>query len=241
MLDDLEAGPAEGPPRLPAALGDIHVEAGTALHTGWGSTGHHVTGAVAASPCMSACSRPLPGCPQQTCTSLPPSPRPHVLHCWLEMGAAPPLEWGSQAPPPTAFSTHVPTAARDGCAAERQAGAWAPSSGAVPSSPCCQAAFTLHGWALLSKAVPEGLGRPFSLKILRRKTDSAPPFPSTASCFVLRVGLDGESARQPSGCCWHPLHTLRAQVRAGGTPTLTPLPGAAGQGSIGGEGPACFR
>lgn len=39
VLDDLEAGPAEGPPLLPAALGDVHVEAGTALHTGWGAKG----------------------------------------------------------------------------------------------------------------------------------------------------------------------------------------------------------
>lgn len=37
VLDDLEARPAEGPPLLPTALGDVHIEAGAALHTGWGS------------------------------------------------------------------------------------------------------------------------------------------------------------------------------------------------------------
>lgn len=39
VLHDLEAGPAERPPLLPAALGDVHVEAGAALHTGWGGDG----------------------------------------------------------------------------------------------------------------------------------------------------------------------------------------------------------
>lgn len=46
VLNDLEAGPAQGPPHLPSALGDVHVEAGKALHTGWGGTaaGAPVTG-----------------------------------------------------------------------------------------------------------------------------------------------------------------------------------------------------
>ena len=36
VLNDLEAGPAEGPPLLPSTLGDVHVEEGKALHAGWG-------------------------------------------------------------------------------------------------------------------------------------------------------------------------------------------------------------
>lgn len=110
VLDDLEAGPAEGPPRLPAALGDVHVEAGTALHTGWGSKGaprHGPGGCLPmhvsmfpSPPRMPPAPRPAPHCPPDPASLLPPNPRPHVLHCWLEMGPGPPLEWGSQALPP---------------------------------------------------------------------------------------------------------------------------------------------
>lgn len=48
VLDNLEAGPAECPPHLPTALGDVHVEERAALHAGWGRQGasapHHRTG-----------------------------------------------------------------------------------------------------------------------------------------------------------------------------------------------------
>lgn len=157
VLDDLEAGPAEGPPRLPAALGDVHVEAGTALHTGWGAKGPHVTGLAAASDAcqrvpvtsQDACPpRPAPHCPPDPASSLPPNPWPPVLHCWMEMGPAPLLEWGSQALPPQ------PTAPCANCCQGRTSRGEGPSSGTVPSSPLSQAAFTPHSRALFSRAVP---------------------------------------------------------------------------------------
>lgn len=36
VLHDAEAGFPEVPPHLPSIAGDIHVEAGKPLHTGWG-------------------------------------------------------------------------------------------------------------------------------------------------------------------------------------------------------------
>lgn len=44
VLNNLEAGPAQCPPHFPTALGDVHIEAGAALHTGWEAGWEHVTG-----------------------------------------------------------------------------------------------------------------------------------------------------------------------------------------------------
>jgi hypothetical protein len=48
VLHNLEAGPAEGPPHLSTALGDVHIEAGEALHTGCraGQVPHYSPGAA---------------------------------------------------------------------------------------------------------------------------------------------------------------------------------------------------
>lgn len=109
VLDDLEAGPAEGPPRLPAALGDVHVEEGAALHTGWGSDGGTRSQAWGLPPdAGSTCPAPAQGAlsshwPRVHSPALhhtarrlgAPSTRLHVLHCWLDIGG----KYGDSAPP----------------------------------------------------------------------------------------------------------------------------------------------
>lgn len=63
VLDNLEAGPAERPPHLPAALGNVHVEDRAALHAGWGREGGKGTTSQdwgLAPDLQAACSHPLP-------------------------------------------------------------------------------------------------------------------------------------------------------------------------------------
>lgn len=72
VLDNLKAGPAECPPHLPTALGDVHVEERAALHAGWGREGarapHHRTGG-----CLQTCGQLVP-------TTFLGSADPHLPH-----------------------------------------------------------------------------------------------------------------------------------------------------------------
>lgn len=137
VLDDLEAGPAEGPPRLPTALGDVHVEEGAALHTGWGSEGGTASWAGGLPPdagsmfpalSQGALSSPPPHCPQTWGPQhLAPCPPLLVGNRW-EVGWSSPSPPG---PPSTAYSAHGPTASRDGHTEERHAGMQATCPGPV--------------------------------------------------------------------------------------------------------------
>lgn len=130
VFNNLEAGPAQCPPHLPAALRDVHVEAGEALHTGWG------TG-------WACCHVATPPHPSPHCSPVP-GPFFHIWLCVVQVGDSGP--WS------IAYSIYVsPLPGEDGGKRLRPA---VP----VPTSPRQVTQLSLVNTGLSSEARGSGAG-----------------------------------------------------------------------------------
>lgn len=234
VLDDLEASPAERPPLLPAALGDVHVEAGAALHTSWGGQwGHQVTGLRAASGGTVTVSPPL-------AQGAPPNTRVHVPHRWLERGgnlgcSSPSPPTGASGPPSAAYSA-------EGWTCRGKSPAQALQLSAVPTPRHCpEAAVPLHSPGSLGKTLSPGLSPKRQGPSIMRVTVTQQPILSTCLTPGHARAVQGFRTAAPRALPPPSVHThTRGSAQGLGGPRLW-LPSQVQQGrdTSGEEGPTC--